>query len=167
MNWRPIVLVILLIGVGAAIYFSFMRGPSMPPGYQYEERPEGALEPGSPGAAAQAPAAKVEQVEKNLEREKVFVYSRAGLRNPMAPYVRKPEPGTGAATQGTGRPGVRVQRTPKLEGIMWSSTRPLAIIDGNVMGVGESLKDGSKVTEIGKRHVVLKRGTSTVKLVLE
>jgi len=166
MNWRPIVLVILLIGAGAAIYFSFMRGPSMPAGYQYEERPEGALEPGAPGAA-QAQAAKVEQVEKDLEEEKTFVYKSAGLRNPMAPLLRKPGAGTGAATQGTRRPTVAVRRTHKIEGIMWSPTKPLAIIDGNVMGVGESLKDGSKVTEIGKRHVVLKRGTSTVRLVLE
>lgn len=166
MNWRPIVLVILLIGVGAAIYFSFMRGPSMPADYQYEERPEGALEPGAPGAA-QAQAAKVEQVQKDLEEEKPFVYSRAGLRNPMAPLLRKPGAGTGAATQGARRPSGTVRRTHRLEGIMWSAAKPLAIIDGNVMGVGKSLKDGSKVTEIGKSHVVLKRGTSTVKLVLK
>lgn len=166
MNWRPVVLVILVVGVGVAIYFSLQKGPSLPEGYQFEERPEIVAGPGAAGASGQAPAAQVEQVEKDLEQEKVFVYSSARLRNPMTPFVAKPSPS--ARQQVTPRPGAgRLVGGHKIDGIMWSSTNPLAIIDGNVMGVGESLKDGSSVAEIGKSYVVLKRGARETRLALQ
>ncbi len=166
MNWRPIVLVILVVGVGAAVYYSLQKGPSLPEGYQFEERPESVDGSGAGAASGQAPAAQVEQVEKDLEQEKAFVYSAAGLRNPMTPFVAKPKPGPRQAV--TPRPGAaRPAGGHKLDGIMWSPTNPLAIIDGSVMGVGESLKDGSSVAEIGKSYVVLKRGTRKTRLALQ
>ncbi len=84
----------------------------------------------------------------------------------MTPFVAKPSPS--AKKQVTPRPGAgRPVGGHKINGIMWSSTNPLAIIDGNVMGVGESLKDGSSVAEIGKSYVVLKRGARETRLALQ
>jgi hypothetical protein len=160
MNWRPIVLGVVLVGLAGAIYYAMKGGaPPLPEGYQSGEHAATEAQPG-------APEAKVEQVEQSLEQEKSFIYNRAKLRNPMTPFVEKPSQAPGATRPAAPRGAGRLV-THTIDGIMWSPVNPLAIIGGKVIGVGESLKDGSKVTEIGRSYVVLKRGARTVRLVLK
>jgi len=65
------------------------------------------------------------------------------------------------------RGALKVAPAHKLGAIIWSPSNPLAIIDGNVMGVGETLRDGSMVTEIGRNFVALKRDGKKFRLALE
>lgn len=169
MNWRPVVLAVLVIGLVAVVFYSVKKSSSVPEGYNYEEGAAGA--PAPSGSAVVEPVLKTVAAvpgvaKKAPEEEKPFIYSSSKLRNPMAPLLAKPEKTIAAAG-----PGQRQQAAPsvkhKLGGIIWSDVHPYAIIDGNAMGVGEKLRDGSSVAEIGKDFVVLKRGGSTSRLVLK
>lgn len=171
MNWRPIVFVILIVAlIGIGFYF-VKRGSSLPAGYRFEERAtlEGeTVAPTGPTVATKtAPLARPD-IHGMLKEEGTFAYSSKDLRNPMAPLLAKPEQVGAIMPQDKG-----TQRDSssfiahRLMGIMWSPTKPLAIIDGNVMAVGEKLRDGSVVAEIGRDSVVLKRDDKTFRLVLK
>lgn len=172
MNWRRIVFLGLGIVFVVAVVYFVKKGASLPEGYQFEERAVGeAVSPGvteQQGTAGAKPVtvATPDDVEKSLEKEKTFTYSGKTLRNPMAPLLAKPDTGERGRERGpqrVGEPGL----AHRIEGIMWSSANPLAIINGNVVGVGEKLRDGSSVTEISRNFVALKRGGKTFRLVLE
>lgn len=53
----------------------------------------------------------------------------------------------------------------KLEGILWDDVRPTAIINGDVVAVGDSIL-GTKVIRIEKDSVILNNGVSDIKLSL-
>jgi len=53
----------------------------------------------------------------------------------------------------------------KLEGILWEDARPTAIINGDVVAVGDSIS-GAKVIRIEKDDVILNNGVSDIKLSL-
>ncbi len=171
MNWRPIVLVVLVVGLIAVGLYYMRKGSSLPEGYRFEERavPEGAtVAPGAPPAVATMTAPQLRpDIQRMLKEEKVFTYSGKNLRNPMTPLVAKPEK---VAVLPVDRDISRESTAAvahRLMGIMWSPTNPLAIIDGNVMTVGEKLRDGSVVAEIGRDSVALKRDGKTFRLVLK
>ena len=170
MNWRPILLIVLGIGLVAIIVYSVNKKPE---GYNYEARVDSTVATAPSGVTEQAPASTLRtvpgavpgRVEKGLEEEKPFIYSSKKLRNPMAPLLAKPE--KTVAQRGTAQPKAAPTVRYRLGGIIWSDVQPYAIIDGNAIGVGEKLRDGSSVAEIGKDFVVLKRGGATSRLVLK
>lgn len=173
MNWRPVVLALAAIGLVAVIYYGIKKSSSLPEGYSFEARQEsagGTTAPPSVGTGQPAApplktiAAKPGGVGEDSE-EKPFTYSSKKLRNPMAPLLAKPD--KTVAPRGSGQPKPAPTVRHRLEGIIWSDVRPYAIIDGNAMGIGEKLRDGSSVAEIGKDFVVLKRGGATSRLVLK
>ena len=163
MNWRPVVIVIVLVALGGVGLYFLTKAPSLPEGYELEQGEVSEPAPGTPVGTEQARAAEVVRVEKDLEREEAFIYDSKKLRNPMTPFLTGST--TGIEERAPRDAGAALDH--KIDGIMWSSTNPLAIIDGNVMGVGDTLKDGSSVTEIGRNHVTLKRGAKRVRLILE
>jgi hypothetical protein len=158
------------IGLVAIIVYSVNKKPE---GYNYEAREESAVATAPSGVTEQAPAPTLITVagaipggvEKGSEEEKPFIYSSKKLRNPMAPLLAKPEKATDQRSTGQRRAAPAIKH--RLGGIIWSDVHPYAIIDGNAMGVGEKLRDGSSVAEIGKDFVVLKRGGATSRLVLK
>ena len=52
-----------------------------------------------------------------------------------------------------------------LSGILWDTQQPIAIINGQMLRVGEEL-DGYRVAEIGQDHVSLTDGTHTYQLLI-
>ena len=169
MNWRPIVLVVLVIALAGVVVYTMGRKPA---GYDYEPRDEaagGQAAPADVTGQPAAPALKTIDAAKPAgvdNEEKPFVYTVSKLRNPMAPLLDKPKTGAAPTTAGAKRPVVSSVKH-KLGGIIWSDTNPYAIIDGNTVGVGEKLRDGSSVAEIGRDFVALQRGGKTFRLVLK
>jgi hypothetical protein len=172
-NWRPIILVVLVIALAGVIVYTMGRKPA---GYDYEPREEAAGGQTTPAGVAGQPAAapalktidaaKPAGVGKDSDEEKPFIYTVSKLRNPMAPLLAKPKKGAATTKAGAKRPVVSSVKH-KLGGIIWSDTNPYAIIDGNAVGVGEKLRDGSLVAEIGRDFVALKSGGKTFRLVLK
>lgn len=67
------------------------------------------------------------------------------LRAPVAPPVEEV----------LERPGVEVELPPlKVEGMVWGSERPQAIIDGEVFDIGDTV-NGAKILDISKDGVIL------------
>jgi hypothetical protein len=171
-NWRRLALVIVVVAFVAVVVYYVRKSSSLPAGYQYEERATEEVAPAPSVTTEQVRAVGAKtavgvvprDVEADAEEER-FIYSSKDVRNPMTPLLAKLDK-SATGTGDTRRPA-RVAVTHRLEGIMWSVSKPLAIIDGNVMGVGEKLRDGSIVTEIGRNFVALKRGGKTFRLVLE
>jgi len=175
-NWRPIVLVVLIVGLIAVGVYYVRKGSSLPEGYHFEERATPGGETAAPGAPT-APATSAvatrtapglrPDIKGLLKEEKAFIYSSKNIRNPMAPLLARPEKVAGVPRKKAAPRDSSSVIAHRLMGIMWSSTKPLAIIDGNVMAVGEKLRDGSVVAEIGRDSVALKRGGKTFRLVLK
>ena len=174
MNWRPVVLVLVVIALVAIIYYGIKKSSSLPEGYSFEAREQSAASATAPPSvgtrqpaapALKTIAAKPVGVAEDSE-EKPFIYSSKKVRNPMAPLLAKQE--KTVTQRGTGQPTKAAPTVRhRLEGIIWSDVRPYAIIDGNTVGVGEKLQDGSSVAEIGRDFVALKRGGKTSRLVLK
>lgn len=58
---------------------------------------------------------------------------------------------------------------PVLSGIVWDPREPAAIIDGQIVRIGDMLASPAveKVVDIGKNHVILNDGTRNLELKLE
>jgi hypothetical protein len=173
-NWRPIVLVVVIVGLIAVGVYFVRKGASLPEGYQFEERatlegetaaPGVPTAPVAPGVATTTAPGPRPDIQGMLKEEKPFKYSSKNIRNPMAPLLAKPEK-VAVMPQATRRDSSSTI-AHRLMGIMWSPAKPLAIIDGNVMAVGEKLRDGSVVAEIGRDSVALKRDGKMFRLVLK
>jgi hypothetical protein len=87
------------------------------------------------------------------------------FRNPMTPLVSDQKPdepkASGPAAKVALGPSDALSMGYTIEGIVWNDADPLAIIDNQVVGVGEMLDDGSIVTEISPDTVrFTKQGTN-------
>jgi hypothetical protein len=85
-----------------------------------------------------------------------------------------PQPDPGIETEPAGEPEVtsyvRQATVPgigtfSLEGIAWSSDRPFALINGQVVGPG-GFVDGVNLTEVGQDRVVLQKDGRRIELTL-
>lgn len=74
------------------------------------------------------------------------------FRNPMTPLVsekKSDEPkASGPATKVAVGPSDALALGYTIEGVVWNEANPLAIVNDQVVGVGETLEDGSVITEI-------------------
>jgi len=88
-------------------------------------------------------------------------FAQEGRRDPFVPLVRGGRFVT-ATKAATGIEGV------VLEGVLWDPDRPIAIINGELVGEGEII-DGFLVKQIGVDRVVLKAGDKehTIPLIQE
>ena len=100
-------------------------------------------------AASASTAFLVGSVAGELQSKK-FVYDDHKRRDPFVPLVNKS--------------GVLIRRTDStfgfeisqlnLEGILWDEKRPLAIINGKIVGIGDAISK-SKVMDIERKKVYL------------
>ncbi len=79
-------------------------------------------------------------------------FKSKAFRNPMTPLVseqKADEPKvSGPAAKVALGPSDALSMGYSIEGIVWNDVEPLAIINNQVVGVGEMLDDGSVITEI-------------------
>ncbi len=84
--------------------------------------------------------------------EKDLAYRSPAFRNPMSPLVPEQKMLQVKADlhleDKSGAPIDAVAMGYKIQGIIWNKVAPLALINNQVVGVGEKLDDGSRVTEI-------------------
>lgn len=106
-------------------------------------------------AAAEKPKSDYEMlIAKVTERD--LAYKGHGFRNPMAPLVSEPSKGTSKSSSGM---KVRLGSSNALalgysiQGIIWNEVDPLALVNNQVVGVGERLDDGALITEITRDTV--------------
>ena len=86
-----------------------------------------------------------------LARERVG-YTRTGLRDPfLSPFDKEKEEKRLKLDEE--RPRYTKMPTLKIEGMVWNSPRPQAIINGEIFNIGESIK-GATIIEINREGVV-------------
>jgi hypothetical protein len=77
------------------------------------------------------------------------------FRNPMAPLIDESD--KKATGQKSWEPREDIIATTMagytIEGIVWDEANPLALVNDQVVGVGDRLDDGSKIVQITKRKV--------------
>ena len=165
-----IVLVIVAVGVVA---WQFLGGTSSSAINKAKK-----VAAASTPSAAQPAASSVQMVaqEKTVVKqspydkliarvsERDLAYRAQTFRNPMAPLV--PEPSTGTIVRAEDDSTDEIKGY-SIKGIIWNDAQPLALINDQVVGVGERLEDGALITEInpnsvkfskrGKRYVLVLR----------
>jgi hypothetical protein len=152
-----IVLVLLAIGVVA---YQFLRtaGPmtaALSPETASDKAPQasGAQQQKSGGQAAEA-AEEVTPYGSYIAtiRETDIAFNDPKLRNPMTPLVKDPKEAAALSKLGdeeiVGGEINALSVGYSIEGIVWNQTRPLALVNNQVVTVGEKLDDGSLITEI-------------------
>ena len=85
--------------------------------------------------------------------EKDLAYRSPTFRNPMSPLIPDPKTAQVMADlhfidKGGTAPIDAVAMGYSIQGIIWNKAAPLALINNQVVGVGEALEDGSLVTAI-------------------
>lgn len=86
-----------------------------------------------------------------------FIYDFTNLRDPMIPVIYADD----SDETKTGDEAIAVSHAHNLDGIVWDPYKPLASIDNTVVGIGETLEDGSVITNIFPNKVILKSDSGT------
>lgn len=99
--------------------------------------------------------------------EKDLAYRSPSFRNPMLPLIPDSKSEQVKAdlhfedNKGGTAPIDAVAMGYSIQGIIWTKAAPLALINNQVVGIGETLEDGAVVTEITKNMAKFtKRGKS-------
>lgn len=86
-------------------------------------------------------------------------FDQKKLRNPMTPLVREAGKGR-TGSKGAKQPGPPIETLTNaqslgysIEGIVWDELEPLALINNQVVGVGDRLEDESLIVAITKKKV--------------
>ncbi|RJP17967.1 MAG: hypothetical protein C4520_15280 [Candidatus Abyssobacteria bacterium SURF_5] len=101
-------------------------------------------------------------LEKVAERD--LAYRKPGFRNPMSPLVAET-----CATNKAAEEAAKLSSAGyHVKGIIWNEDAPLALINDQVVGIGERLDDGALITEIHSNSVKFtKRGNKYVLVLRE
>jgi hypothetical protein len=105
---------------------------------------------GAAGSQEQAASAAAKDYIELIAgvKESDLDYSGPGFVDPMTPLIGM----KGTEKKGPSGPATNVPLAAgmgyKIEGIVWDELSPLALINGQVVGVGEQLEDGTLITEI-------------------
>jgi hypothetical protein len=95
-----------------------------------------------------------------------LAFRAASFRNPMSPLVSVAM--TGPAIKAVDGSKETLPSGYSIKGIIWNDTAPLALINDQVVGVGERLDDGALITEINPGSVKFtKRGNRFVLVLRE
>lgn len=101
--------------------------------------------------------AEQKEALKEIEPEKIE-YNASNLKNPFKSYL--PKRVERQSTQSAAvEPAYQASNPPNVivQGMVWDSEKPQAIINNKVLRVGDSI-DGAEVTDIKKEGVSLKHG---------
>ena len=93
-------------------------------------------------------------------------YTAGSLRNPMVSLLPKPvEEPAPAETASANAPAETLRRPPtvQVQGIIWGSSRPQALIDGSLYEVGDTVA-GAKIVSIDRAGVTVGIGRTTFTL---
>ncbi len=97
--------------------------------------------------------------------ERQLAYRSPDFKNPMKPLV--PDESL-EATRTEDVSNEDITKGYTIKGIIWNEANPLALINGQVVGVGERLEDGALITEINPTSVKFtKRGNRYVLVLRE
>jgi hypothetical protein len=117
-----------------------------------------------PGDAPQAQTDYEQLIATVAELD--LAYRGETFRNPMAPLA--PDPATQAMAKGETVSPEAISRGYSIKGIIWNDAQPLALINDQVVGIGERLDDGALITEINPSSVKFtKRGNRYVLVLRE
>ena len=106
-------------------------------------------------------------------KESDMAYQKSGFKNPMTPVEGESEKPQNWVPASVGKTPVAVgseaeilARDDSIEGIVWNEKDPLALVNNQVVGIGEELEDGAVVTEITRDTVRFSRNGKRYYLVL-
>jgi type II secretory pathway component PulC len=106
-------------------------------------------------------------------KESDIAFQKSGFKNPMTPAEGESEKPQSWVPTPVGRTPVVVDpeveilaKDDSIEGIVWNEKDPLALINNQVVGIGEELEDGAVVTEITRDMVRFSRNGKRYYLVL-
>lgn len=98
-------------------------------------------------------------------REQDLAFRSVTFKNPMTPLIAEPKL---AIAKSEDAAAADVTRGYSIKGIIWNEERPLALVNDQVVGVGERLDDGALITEINPTSVKFtKRGNRYVLVLRE
>ncbi len=158
MDRKTIFAIVLVVVAIAVIAFQFMRPAGQKPARVVSNSENPA--PAPAGAAAQGGAT---QVARAVERVSVYdsliasvkeddlAFADENLRNPMTPLIKDAKEARGSSEMEEEMVGGEINALSvgyTIEGIVWNPGKPLALVNNQVVTVGEKLDDGSLITEI-------------------
>jgi len=98
-------------------------------------------------------------------------YAGGGFRNPMTPLIsaedRDKNKTSGSASKVAVGPTDALSMGYTIEGIVWNEVDPLALVNEQVVTVGESLTDGALITDITRDTVRFKKNGKNYFLVFK
>lgn len=178
---QMIVLVVLFLGLGVVGYMQFMGGSSTPP-----RQPASSQTSTAPGAqpATQGPVTTQATSEADLNaligsiKEVRFDYEMERRAvNPMTPLVGVyretlasavlPGGGTAGGTAAPAYELIEKARRMRVTGIVYDSTNPAAVLENEVVGLGDEIAPGIIVDSMEPTRVILKVGNTPVTLELK
>ena len=88
-------------------------------------------------------------------KESDIDYEAKSFRNPMTPLVKEYDKRSGGKAPWKPQKGIAATTLAgyTIEGIVWDDVAPLALVNSQVVGVGDRLDDGTKIIEITKKKV--------------
>ncbi len=165
--------VLLLLALGVALWWGFFRGGATggQDGAPAPATGEAAVATGTALASAQSQLLQNIEIDALLEdiQEVTFDYEEFAkdARNPMTPlvgerqYQMRSASSEGPASGEALPPELQyaVERT-NLTGIIWDKDAPLAVVDNEVVGLGDELPnmEGIVVDTINVDHIVVRIG---------
>lgn len=162
--------------------------------YQLTRKPPGGATPSpaaktgaaataaAPAAASAAPGAQtpesvMRRAEVNIDellmgiKEVDFDYDRERMpRDPLTPLVgtvTKKSEGETSGEPATALPTVLQVMNKVVAGVLWDKTRPLAVVDNEVVYPGYEYPDGTVVQRIDRNSVTFKVGDSEIQVELK
>ena len=105
-------------------------------------------------------------------KESDVAFDKAGFKNPMTPAKGESSRPKSWSPKGVEKPKITPSTAEKLaendsiEGIVWNDKDPLALVNDQVVGIGEKLEDGAVVTDITRDTVRFSRNGQRYYLVL-
>lgn len=111
------------------------------------------------GDELSASAKEYQEFASTLEETDID-FDRKKLRNPMTPLIRKAGRGAASSNKGIKQPGPPIETLTNaqslgysIQGIVWDEVEPLALINNQVVGVGDRLEDDSLIVQITRTKV--------------
>ncbi len=180
MDKKTIMLIVLMVVVVIVVVRAILpsgKKPVPPPVTAKTATPSTS----SQGSGAAMLAEKIRSLPANayethiaMIKESDIAFQKNGFKNPMTPVKDESEKMQSWAPTSVGKEPVVALKfdaeilaiDDSIEGIVWNDKDPLALINNQVVGIGEELKDGAVVTQITRDTVRFSRDGKRYYLVL-
>ena len=90
-------------------------------------------------------------------RQKVNAWTFAKLKEEVKKVELKRDPFSAAP--------IEIYQGPQLQGVLWDQNHPTAIINGQIVAVGDKM-NGNRVVDIKRDRVILNNGVDNLELIL-